>query len=237
MARYFSFILLLVVIGVLAVLFYRVMAIFLVPIFLAMLLVVIFRPMHVWYSKKIPMPSIAALATTISILLLVLAPLSLLFVLAANEGRTAARRFSSDIVLNGALRLRDTLQLTLPELNELRGVELHLEKISALLDEGSSQSIENELKLITASAKRFADKVQLPLEIVEPEPDAPLAMFRSATKVELWSNFLFNLDRFKKQLINSRSGLQPSGEPTEIDGSQSSRDSTSALVKSSAETS
>jgi predicted PurR-regulated permease PerM len=220
-ARYFSFILLLGVIGVLSVLFYRVMAIFLVPIFLAMLLVVIFRPMHVWYTKKIPLPSIAALATTASILLLVLAPLSLLFVLAANEGRMAARRFSSDTLLNGALKLRDTLQLTLPELNELRGIELHLEKISTLLDEGDNQSIENELKLTTAAAKRFADKVQLPLEIVTPETDSPLAMFRSATKVELWSAFLFNLDRFKKLFNESQASSQPSAETTDNDASES----------------
>ena len=52
MSRVVSFVVLLAVILVIGALFFRVMANFLLPLFLAALLVVIFRPLHRWILQR-----------------------------------------------------------------------------------------------------------------------------------------------------------------------------------------
>ena len=90
-ARYFSFIFLLGVIGLVGMIFYWVMARFLIPLFLAALLVVIFRPLHRWMlSQTRGRQALAAMLTTLSILLAVLVPIALLIVMAAAEGSRRA---------------------------------------------------------------------------------------------------------------------------------------------------
>ena len=55
--------------------FFQVMAQFIVPLFLACVLLVVFQPLHRWFLSKLPKwPRIAALLTTITILLTVLVP-------------------------------------------------------------------------------------------------------------------------------------------------------------------
>lgn len=75
--RVISLIVLVAVLLLIGVLFFRVMASFLVPLFLAAVLAVICTPMHDWVCRKLPRrPNLAALVTTGIISLLVLAPLS-----------------------------------------------------------------------------------------------------------------------------------------------------------------
>ncbi|MCA9241856.1 MAG: AI-2E family transporter, partial [Planctomycetales bacterium] len=73
---------LIVLIGVLiftAVLFFRVMALFVVPLFLAGVLVVVFEPVFKWFLRKLNHRTpLAALATTVVILASVFAPCALL---------------------------------------------------------------------------------------------------------------------------------------------------------------
>ena len=72
------------------------MAGFLLPLFLALLLVVIFGPMHGWFQKKCGRHDrIAALLTTGSILLLVLIPLGLMAVEAAYDAQSVYRDATS----------------------------------------------------------------------------------------------------------------------------------------------
>lgn len=233
MARYFSFLLLLVVIGILAVLLYKVMAIFLVPLFLAVLLVVIFRPVHVWFSRFVKRPRISALLTTASILLLVLVPLSLLFVLAANEGRTAARRFSSETLLTGAMKLRDSLQWTLPEVNELRALENHLDRLSILLETGEAELLKKEVDLTVAAANRFGARVELPLQAEKPTTSSATAMFRLPNKSELWSHFLYDLnqvDQWMRTLTEKQPATRhPSDSPTDSSGNPGTRTAPPAI--------
>lgn len=77
MARWVSFIVLLVILLLLAVLFFQVFAQFLLPVFLAVLLTVIFAPLHRWFVKRCHGRDwLAALATTLTILLIALLPLT-----------------------------------------------------------------------------------------------------------------------------------------------------------------
>jgi len=73
--RVVSFIVLLAIILLVGIVFFQVMAQFIVPLFLACVLLVVFQPLHRWYLKKTPKwPRLAALLTTLTILVTVLAP-------------------------------------------------------------------------------------------------------------------------------------------------------------------
>ncbi len=79
MARIVSFIVLLAILLVIAGLFLRVMADFLLPMFLAVLLVIVFRPLHAWLVEKCRgYDRLAAGLTTGAIVLIFLVPLTLI---------------------------------------------------------------------------------------------------------------------------------------------------------------
>lgn len=87
MARIVSFVVLVAILLVIAGLFFRVMANFLLPMFLAVLLVIMFGPLHRWFVVKCGGRNrLAAGLTTVSILLIVLIPLLLILLQAALEG-------------------------------------------------------------------------------------------------------------------------------------------------------
>jgi len=86
--RVVSFLVLLAIVLLIGSVFFQVMAQFLLPLFLASVLVVIFKPLHEWTTEKLPnYPRIAALATTLFILLTVLVPATWLGWNAYVEGR------------------------------------------------------------------------------------------------------------------------------------------------------
>jgi predicted PurR-regulated permease PerM len=73
--RVVSFIVLLAIILLVGIVFFQVMAQFIIPLFLACVLLVVFQPLHRWFLMKLPKwPRIAALLTTITIMLTVLVP-------------------------------------------------------------------------------------------------------------------------------------------------------------------
>ena len=114
-AQYFSFILLLIAIVLVSVLFYEVMAAFWIPLFLAAVLVVVFRPWYDWLRKRFKLgDTISALLTALSVLLIVLVPLGALLVLAAAESQQVLRQFNSAQAVENAEQVRTKLGLELP---------------------------------------------------------------------------------------------------------------------------
>jgi predicted PurR-regulated permease PerM len=74
--RVISFIVLLAILLLVGAIFFQVMAQFLVPLFLAAVLLVVFQPLHAWTLKHLPRhPRICAGITTVLILLVVLLPI------------------------------------------------------------------------------------------------------------------------------------------------------------------
>jgi predicted PurR-regulated permease PerM len=74
--RVISFIVLLAIVLLVGAIFFQVMAQFMVPLFLACVLLVVFQPLHRWMLDRLPRwPRLAALFTTVLILLSVLLPL------------------------------------------------------------------------------------------------------------------------------------------------------------------
>ena len=86
MHRIVSFVVLVVILLLFGALFFRVIAGFLVPLFLALVLVVLFRPLYVWMVKKCRgRTRVAAVLTTVAVLLAVLIPFSLVLTVAGVE--------------------------------------------------------------------------------------------------------------------------------------------------------
>lgn len=93
LSRVMSFAVLVLGIFGVGVLFFRVMVGFFVPLFLAAMLVVIFRPVHEWILKKLKgRERVASVVTTTLITLAVLMPVLLLIPIAAGQHLSLLRR-------------------------------------------------------------------------------------------------------------------------------------------------
>jgi len=96
MPRVVSFIVLLAIILLIGSMFFQVMVQFIVPLFLAAVLVVIFKPLHHWMLKKCgKRPKISAALTTLAILLIVLLPITGMLAKAVWEGKEMYLQYSS----------------------------------------------------------------------------------------------------------------------------------------------
>ncbi len=199
MTRYISFGVLIVTIIFLVILFYRVMAGFLIPLFLAALLVVIFRPVHAWILEKIKgRQKLAALLTTASILLVVLVPLGLLFALAAAEGRDLVRQLNAESILKKLVATRTSLGLDLPV--AYRNIEIHFENMEQL---SSPEDVDyHQIELRPIEIQTIALIEQLNPEIVEQDEPGPkdLEQLLAAKGDEptAWRDYVASLAEVKK---------------------------------------
>ena len=135
MSRIVSFLVLVAIIGLIGFLFFRVMAPFLLPLFLAVLLVVIFHPLHRWILAKCRQrPYRAAACTTLLIMLIVLLPLLIVLFQAAAEGRAMVTRLNPEELRHKVGRARDQFPLLqMPHATLLREIDTDL---AALNDSG-----------------------------------------------------------------------------------------------------
>ncbi len=134
-ARYVSFVMLCVTIVVCGFFFYSVIKGFLLPLFLACLLAVIFRPLHEWVSEKCGnRPAASAAITTSTIMLAVLVPLTGLVALGLYEANQLIR--SQDEYIDKMAEVRRSMGLQKPFAEELDTIENKIRK----LDEAMSRA-------------------------------------------------------------------------------------------------
>ena len=133
MSRVVSFVVLLAVILIIGALFFRVMANFLLPLFLAALLVVIFRPLHRWILQRCRgRERVAAGLTTATVLLIVLFPIALVITLAIFEGRDLIVEVQQTQLLDQKLAsFRKKFDLEIPHAELLRAVDSGLQNFSS----------------------------------------------------------------------------------------------------------
>ncbi|QDS93669.1 putative inner membrane protein [Roseimaritima multifibrata] len=148
-ARLLSVTVLIVVIVAIGILFYRVMVGFFVPLFLAALLVVIFRPLHGWFMDRLGhRRRLAAFLTTSVIMLIVLLPSVLILSVGAAQGTRLLSGVNSQSLTLALGRARDTfgvsmqdpelyrdLNATIDELTDpsnLAATNSRIEKVNAL---------------------------------------------------------------------------------------------------------
>jgi predicted PurR-regulated permease PerM len=106
-----SFAVLVVISLAMLVLFFKVMAQFLLPMFLAVILVVMFGPLHDWFVEKCKgHDRVAAGLTTLTILLIVLLPITWIVYSAAREGLELAGDIDTGEITAKANALANRLQ-------------------------------------------------------------------------------------------------------------------------------
>ncbi len=153
--RIISFVVLLLIIGVIGMMFFRVMQGFLLPLFLAALIVVVFRPIHVFMLQRTNQRKrLAALITTALVALIVIVPISWAVILAVKQGAQLATRKWD--VGEGLETLRKRLGWTMPYKQELERIDSLIWNVVPEMT-----APENDLPLSVPNAATLADLQQL----------------------------------------------------------------------------
>ena len=141
MARYISFAVLLAILTLIGILFYKVMIGFFVPVFIAVVLVVVFQPLHRWVLKKTKgRIHLAASLTTLLIVGSVLVPAGLIVGLAGFQGVKLLGEFNESTVRLGLSRLRSNkfINLESPAAVQFRSIDAKLAEIKKVVAESTS---------------------------------------------------------------------------------------------------
>ena len=147
MARIISLVVLVAIVLVIAVLFFKVMADFLIPMFLALLLVVMFGPLHRWFKAKCRgHDRLAAGLTTAAILLIVLVPMALIVMEAAQESLTLYENVKDFHV--SAAKVAEAVVKT----GKNCGLEFEQKRVEVLLRTGMQTVLGNVQEFLTPLA-------------------------------------------------------------------------------------
>lgn len=174
MARYISFAVLLAIIVVIGALFYKVMIGFFVPVFLAAVLVVVFRPLHRWVCAKVgERDHISAGITTSLILLIVLIPAGLTLTLAAIQGAgliSDVAKIPSGIQVGLAqLRKNNWMNLEYPHAEQIRNIQFRVNHLQQQVTTTSSyEALRAKEGALQGDVKDIRDELQsLPKILLE----------------------------------------------------------------------
>ena len=216
MARYISFAVLLAIIVVIGALFYKVMIGFFVPVFLAAVLVVVFRPLHRWVCAKVgDREHVAAGITTTLILLIVLIPAALVLSMAAVQGASLFQNFNLCIKLGlEKLRSNNLLNLEFPYAKQVQEIQANLDDVQKQL---SSQTYE-ELTNKKGRLQSDFEKIRIALDDLEP-------LLVSSVRNEL-------LKKINKARLKSQENVTTEKFDSELDPYfEQARDDVSELIK------
>jgi predicted PurR-regulated permease PerM len=129
MNRVVSFVALVGIVILVSVLVFWVMAGFLLPMFLAIVMVVVFRPMHQWIVAKCNGRNrLGSALTTAVIMIIVLAPLLTTTILAVADLYEVAARMDAASIEQGVDKFRHHFELNLPE--EMRPIGRHIDQLT-----------------------------------------------------------------------------------------------------------
>src|SRR3954468_8605328 len=143
MSRLVSFAVLIGILVVIVVLFYQVMAGFLLPLFLAALLGVIFQPLFRWSLEKVGKNRyLAAGITTFLVLLVVLAPAGLVVTMATLQGISVVERVQATDLSGKLKKLRQDFDLDIPD-------KVDLQQFDAALASWREQQRQGEIPLVS----------------------------------------------------------------------------------------
>lgn len=214
MSRYFSFLVLLAVIILLVILLYRVMASFLVPIFLASILVVVFRPTHVWILEKVGgKQTIAAGITTAGILLSVLIPITLLVLLGVYEGRQMIQQITTGSIVEKINRGRSGLGLDIPAKNTLSLVRRDLDALPPNgLDPDDPFEV-GKFEDLERALRQLGSELELPELETDGEPTEP-----QTVSERKWLELITQVDHIRSELDSLENSTHEDEQPSEIIG-------------------
>lgn len=164
MPRVVSFIVLLAVIILIGSMFFQVMVQFIVPLFLAAVLVVIFKPLHLWVvSRCEDKPRLAAAITTSLIVMIVLLPLGVIMARTIAEVAEQYYAFNEDHMAGAPTVLPN---------KEIASADLTQANIEATTDDSSPESAEIDNTANSANGDPATNQGDATNEVLEPADDS-----------------------------------------------------------------
>ncbi len=166
--RLISFLVLIAIIVLSGAMFYKVMASFVLPLFLAAVLCVVFAPLHRYVLQKMKHRiRLAALTTTAAIGLVVLLPLIVTVGIAVVEGSRLASTVTPAVIADSLADLRQKFNLNIPHKPTLLKIEEEIDTLTA----SASVSLFDQAAQINTDHSSL-DRVQLLLSGLALELDA-----------------------------------------------------------------
>jgi predicted PurR-regulated permease PerM len=154
MTRLISLAVLIAIIIVFGSMFYSVMVGFFVPLFLAAVLVVVFRPLHLWVlAKTRQRQHLSAAITTLLIVLSVLLPFGLIATIASVQGLKLVSNVSPSSIRIGLSRLRDSLGMRMEHEVRIREAQAEVLGIMRQADATVLPAENREVQKLGRSAK------------------------------------------------------------------------------------
>lgn len=164
MSRYISLIVLLASIVIIGALFYKVMIGFFVPVFLAAVMVVVFRPLHRWVLEKVGQREhLAAGITTTLVIFSVLLPAALIISMAAVQGTGLIASIKPTNINIGLNNARKHYGLQSPLQDSVRSIEKEVEELQKEVGSNSMSELSDPVGLLASLTKRIPAELQTTL--------------------------------------------------------------------------
>jgi predicted PurR-regulated permease PerM len=156
-----SFVVLVLASSILLALFYKVVSAFLLPLFLAVVAVLLLRPLQVrataWCGNR---RYLAALLMTAGVLLAVLVPVTTVTVIAGSEALRLVNELDDDALRARLDRLRTSLDLRFPVVEECRFIESSLQRLLSDADpDASAAGDPAALERIAGEVRNLLDRL------------------------------------------------------------------------------
>lgn len=173
MSRIVSFVVLVAIALLVGVLSFRVMSSFLLPMFLALVLAVIFRPLHKWFIARCAgHDRVAAVITTAAILLIVLIPTLLILTRAAAEAFSLATEVDPNVIRERLGKLRERFHLELPPENVRKTLDDMRDKLREVGDALDTSDPSENMRQLVPAFRALVQAVHAELHLDdEPRPD------------------------------------------------------------------
>lgn len=182
MSRMISFWVIIGIIVLLGIVFYQVMAMFVLPLFLAVMLAVVFHPLHHWMLLKCKgRQRTAALLTTLAMLLIVLVPAGWVITMATLEGISLATKVQVSDIQEKIDKLRGRFGLVYPFPSELREIESEFDELEKLESQAGGSRWNAMVGKLNLSAEHLQQSIA-EYEKSPPVDSAPLLV--KATDLE-----------------------------------------------------
>lgn len=194
MSRLMSLIALIAVIVVIGLLFYKVMVGFFVPVFLAAVLVVVFRPLHLYTLKRVGnRPKLAAATTTCLIMLSVIVPFALIGSAATVQGLGVVQDLNEGSVRVALVKLQQRLGLEIAYKPQMDRIQLEIEHLETAAETHALRAINGieseEPPIVPADMVRYGNKLAEAFNQLSAAIDAA----NKNTPKPLWEKTLANL--------------------------------------------
>ena len=149
------------------ILFFRVMASFVLPLFLAAVLVIVFPPTYGYFLRKFKgRRRWSASVTTAIIGLVVMLPIGLVIAMAVVEGANVTKKLTPAYIKASVEDIREKLDLEMPHKNEFSAISATFEHLS------DKALAEREPRAITSDVDTIKVNLQVIVENLTPENKA-----------------------------------------------------------------